>query len=115
MPGGDLHLPQRDPGLKGAHDERRPQHVRVDRADSGSLGDRADPAVSGAPVEATAVVAEQDGARRPLADGQVDGAGRPRHQRDDRRFAALADDAQDAVAPLETEVLDVGPARLGDP
>ena len=84
-------------------------------ADSGPLGDRAHPAVGGAPVEPAAVVAEQDRPRRPFADGQVDRPGRPGHQRDDGRLVALADDAQGAVAPLEAEVLDVGRARLADP
>jgi hypothetical protein len=88
-----------------------PKHVRVDCADAGPLGDRAHPAVGGAPVEAAAVVAGQDRPRRPLADGQVDGPGRPGHQRDHGGLVALADDAQGPVASLEAEVLDVGRAR----
>ena len=71
--------------------------------------------MGGAPVKTAAVVAEQDRTRCPLADGQVDGAGRPRHQRDHGGLVALADDAQDAVAPLEAKVLDVGQARLTHP
>jgi hypothetical protein len=51
----------------------------------------------------------------PLADGQVDGASRSRHQRDQGGLVALADDAQGPMAPLESEVLDVGRARLTDP
>jgi len=90
-------------------------HVGMDLAEAGALGDRANPAVGGAPVEAAAVVAEQDRPGRPLADGQVDGARRPRHERDHGRLVALADDAQGAVASLEAEVLDVGPARLAHP
>lgn len=43
----------------------------VNRADAGPPGDRAYPAVDGPPVETTAVVAEQDRLRHPLADGEV--------------------------------------------
>ena len=50
-----------------------------------------------------------------LADGQVDGAGRTRHQRDEGGLVALADDTQHPMSPLHAHVLDVGAARLGDP
>jgi hypothetical protein len=60
VPGGDLHLPQRDARLEGAHDEGGPQHVGVDDADSGPLGDGSDLPVGGAAVESAGVVAEQD-------------------------------------------------------
>jgi hypothetical protein len=63
-------------------------------------------------VEAAAVVAKLYRTGRPLADGQVDGRRRRRHQRDHGELVALAGAAQGSVAPLETEVLDVGRARL---
>jgi len=68
MPGSDLHLAPRDPGLQSAHDERRPQHVGVDLAEAGPLGDGAHPSVGGAPVEAAAVVPEKHRTRCPLGD-----------------------------------------------
>lgn len=113
--GSDLDLAERDPGVERAHDEPGPQHVGMDVAKSGPLGDRADPAVGGAPVQALAIASQQDRAGAALADGQVDGPGGARHERDDGRLVALADDAECAVAPLEAQVLDVGGARLAHP
>jgi hypothetical protein len=49
--GADLDLAQRDAGVKGGHDERGSQHARVDGAEPGTLPDRADPPMRGAPVE----------------------------------------------------------------
>jgi len=115
MAGGDLHFSQRDSGLEGAHDERRAQHVRVHVAYPGSLGGRTDPTVGGTPVKPAAVVAEQDRTSGTFAGRQVDRPGCPRHQGNDRRLVALADDAQCQVTPLEAEVLDVGRPRLADP
>jgi hypothetical protein len=71
----------------------------VDGADASPLGHGAHPPVGGAPVEAVAVMARQDGARRPLAGGQVDGPGRPRYHGNDGRLVALADDPQSAGDP----------------
>ncbi len=51
----------------------------------------------------------------PLADGEIDGAGGARHERDRGGLVALAEDAERAMPPLEAEVLDVGSARFGDP
>ncbi|MEP6762350.1 MAG: hypothetical protein ABJA93_13420, partial [Sporichthyaceae bacterium] len=56
--------------------------------------------------------------QRPLvavAAGGVEGAGHGDWQRDGGRLAALAEDLQDAVPALFTEVLDVDVAGLGDP
>jgi hypothetical protein len=92
-----------------------PEHVRVHQSDSGSLSDRADPAVGGAPVEATSVVAYQDRSFLSFADDEIDGPGGARYQWDERRFVALPDDSQYSVASLEGHVLDVGFAGFADP
>jgi hypothetical protein len=60
--------------------ETGPEHVRVDRAEPGSLAHGLHPAVGGTPVQAVAVLANQDGAVPAFADGQIDGAGGARHQ-----------------------------------
>ncbi len=68
--------------------------------------------MSGAAVEALAVMAADDGAFVAFTHGEVDRTGSPRHQRDERWLVALAEDAQRAVPSLEAKILDVGPARL---
>src|SRR3954452_17334158 len=68
--------------------------------------------MSGAAVEALAVVAADGGAFVAFTDGEGDRTGSPRHQRDERWLVALAEDAQRAVPALEAKILDVGPARL---
>lgn len=68
--------------------------------------------MSGATVEALAVVAADDGAFVAFTHGEVHRTGSPRHQRDERWLVALAEDAQRAVSSLEAKILDVGPARL---
>ncbi len=47
----------------------------MDAVESGSFADRADPPISGAGVQATAVAADQDRPIRAFADGAIDGAG----------------------------------------
>jgi hypothetical protein len=84
----------------------------VDPAESSSLADRTYPSVSGAPVEALPIATAQDRTLVALADGQVDGSCGTRHQRDLGGLVALADDAQDSVAALEAEVLDVRGTRF---
>lgn len=66
-------------------------------------------------LEALATNAEEDRTLHPLADGEVDGPGRARSERDGRHLSALAPDPQRTVAPLEADVLDVGTQGLGDP
>jgi hypothetical protein len=66
-------------------------------------------------MQTAAVLADQNRTLPALADGQIDGAGGARHQGDERRFGALADDTQHSMSPLHAHVLDVGVARLGDP
>jgi integrase len=68
--------------------------------------------MSGAAVEALAVVAADYGAFVAFTHGEVDRAGSPRHQRNMRWLVALTEDPQRAVPSLEAKILDVGPARL---
>lgn len=76
--GGDLDFSEGNAGVQRTHDEACSEHVRVDSAEPGPLGDRADPAVRRPAVEVLAVTTPQDRARGPIAGGQVDGPGRPR-------------------------------------
>jgi hypothetical protein len=68
--------------------------------------------VRGSTVEAFAVTAAQDRAFAAFADRQVDGSCRPRDERDGGGLVALAEDAQRAMTAFDSEVLDVGGARL---
>ena len=106
----ELHVPQRNTSVERGHDERGPEHVRMDGAEAGPLSDRADPVVGGAAFEAPAVSATQD--RAAFAHGDVDRAGRARDERDRRRLVRLAQDRKGAMATLEPEVLDVRRARV---
>jgi hypothetical protein len=115
VPGADLDVAKRHPGVEGGHDERSSEHVRLDLVQSRSLADGADPPVRGAPVEAPAVVPAQDRPLVAFAHGEVDSARRAWHERDRGGLVALAHDAQRAVAGFEAEVLDVGGARFADP
>src|SRR5919106_1622499 len=114
MTGRDLHVPERDAGIEGRHDERGSQHVRVDSAEPGALSDRAGPAMRGSPVKALTVTAPQDRSLVALTDRQVDRPGGPGDERYGGRFVALAHDPQGAVAALKGEVLDVGGTGLAD-
>jgi hypothetical protein len=79
-------------------------------AKPGALADRSDPAARGAPIQALAVASAEDWAFVAFANGEVDGAGGTRDERNRCRLVALADDAQGAVPPFEAEFLDVGGA-----
>ena len=92
MPCRDLDFAERDAGVQSGHDERCSEHVRMYQPDPRSLSDRPDPAVGGAPVEATYVVAHEDRAVSTFADGEIDGAGGAGDQGDESRLVALADD-----------------------
>ncbi len=78
------------------------------------LANRADPAVSGAPVETLAITTTQDRSVAAFPHGKVDSSGRAGYEWDDGGLVALADDAKRPVAPLAPEVLDIGGARLAD-
>ena len=58
---------------------------------------------------------QQDRPGGPVADGAVDGAADRGRQRDEDDLVALAAHAQDAVAVLLAEVVDVGAGGLEDP
>ena len=87
----------------------------MDRFESGPFGDGADPAVRRPPVEALAVTTPDNRTGGPVADGQVDGPGRPRHEQDDGGLVSLPDDPKRPVAAFEAQVLDVGGAGLAHP
>ena len=70
--GGELHVAQGHAGVERGHDERGAEHVRVHDTESGVLADRADPTVSGAPIQALAVLAAQDRSFVPFTDNQID-------------------------------------------
>ncbi len=98
-----LHVAQRDARIETAM-MNAAEHVRENGTRSRALADGADPAVSGASVEALSVAAAKD---RPIAtfpDSQVDRASSPRDEGDRRRPVALAHDAQRAVAAFEAEI-----------
>jgi hypothetical protein len=84
----------------------------MDDSESGAFADRADPTVSGAPVQALAVLAAQDRSFVPLTDGQVDRYRRAEHERDRGGLVALAEDAQCPMSALHGKILDVGSTRL---
>lgn len=86
--------------------------MRVDDPEAGPPPDGTDPTVCRAPVESLAVVAMQNRALASLSEGEVDGPGNPRHQRDHGRLVPLPDDAQRPMAPVEAEVLGVGGTGL---
>jgi hypothetical protein len=58
---------------------------------------------------------EKDRTVRALADGQIDGPGGARRQRDGDDLAALAHDGQGPMAAFEAERFDVGAQRFGHP
>jgi hypothetical protein len=115
VPGGDLDIAKRHPGVEGRHDECSSEHVRVDGAQAGPLPDCSDPPVGCAPVEALAVSPAQDRSLAAFADGEVDGARRAGDEWDGGGLVALAEDAQGAVTAFEAKVLDVGRAGLAYP
>src|SRR5215210_2757071 len=93
-----------------------PEAVGTDPlGDPGSAGKPLDRAVGGVAVHPALLDAEEDRPRRPLADVEIKGSGRPGRQGDGDVLAALAEDLERAVATLEVEVVDVGAEGLGDP
>ena len=110
----DLHVTEGNAGVEGGHDERRAEHVRVHRAESGTFRDRGDPSVGGASLESLSVCTAQDRACAAFADGEVDGAGGAWGEGDDGGLVALPDDAQGAMSAFEREVFDVGRTCFAD-
>jgi len=108
-----LHVAKRYPGVERGGDERVSECVRTH-----GLGDPCtprdtsnDPARAVA-VEATAVRAEEDRSLAPLADCEVDSAGRTWCERDGNDLAPLSQDGEGPMSAFEAQRLDVGTGRL---
>ena len=111
-----MHVVQRHSGVQGGGDERVPQGVRADvLGDPRAAGDPADYSRGAVAVESLPVDCGEERSFGALADGQVDGAGGARGERDGDDLAALAGDDQGAVAALQAQVLDIGARGLRDP
>jgi len=80
--GGDLDVSQRHPGVESGHDEFGSQHVRVHDSQSGPFADGPDPPVSSAAVQTLTIATPQDLAFVTFTDGEIDGTGGPRNERD---------------------------------
>jgi hypothetical protein len=114
--GGFLDVSEWDTGVEGGGDECVPQGVRSDAfGDTCTACDAVHDPGGGVAVEAFTSPGEEDRAFVAFADGEVDGAGGARGERDDDNFAALAGDGQGAVAAFEAEVFDVRAERFGYP
>jgi hypothetical protein len=112
--GGFLHVAERYPCVEGGGDERVPQGVRAYLlGDSRAAGDPADDAGGAVPVQPLPVGGEEQRARGPLADGQVDGPGGTWGERDGDDLPALAGDDQGPVTAFLAQVLDVRAGGLG--
>ena len=93
-----------------------PQGVRADLlADSGAAGDSADDPGGTVPVQPPPLRGKEERSFGALADGQVDGVGGARGERDGDDLASLAGDDQGPEAPLQAEMLDVSPGGVGHP
>ncbi len=84
----------------------------MDDSQPGPLADTAYPAMCRATVEALAVPTVQDRALAALAEHEVDRAGHPWHEGNDRRLVAFADDAQCSMASIKAEIFRVGRTGL---
>ena len=113
--GGELHVTQRNTGIERRHDERSTKHVGVDVTEACAFADRSDPPVRGTPVESGAVTTRQDWSITPFTDGQVNGPGGTRDERDHRRLVALTDDPQRPVTSVKAKIIDVRVACFADP
>ena len=112
--GSFLHIAQWHPGVEGGG-ERVPQRVGTDGlGESGAAGDPAD---DGRRRVGPAAARQELGNRAVAAfpDGEVDGSGGARGERDGDDFVALAGDNQGPVPALQSQVLDVSAGRFGDP
>jgi hypothetical protein len=84
--------------------------VRADwLGDAGATGDPAHDACRPVAVEALPVWAEEQRSLAPFPNGEVDGAGCARCQRDGHDLATFAQDGQGPMAALRSERLDIGP------
>jgi len=79
-----------------------PERVRADGlVDAGLASEAADDSPRGVAIQPLPVATDEDWALDPLAEGQVDGAGRARRQRNRDDLAALAQHRQGPVAALD--------------
>jgi hypothetical protein len=87
----------------------------MDLTNVGALGDRADPTMRGSSIESVSILSKKDRALDALSDGEIDSSSDSRDEWDAGWLRALAHDLERAILSLETEVLDIGLARLSDP
>jgi hypothetical protein len=103
MGGGLLDVAQRHPGVKRGSDKYVPKGVRGDGfGDPGAAGDLANEPPRAVPVQPRSVGGQEHRPVGALADGQVDGPGSARRQRNRDDLAALAGDGQRASTALAT-------------
>src|SRR6202012_2693493 len=113
---GLLHVTQRDSRIERGGDERVPKRVRADLlANPCAAGDTADDPRGAVPVQSFPIRGAEQRPAGALANGQVDGAGGARGERDRDDLAALAGDDEGPVPAFQTQVLDVGTGGLRYP
>jgi hypothetical protein len=113
---GLLDVAQRYPGIKRGGNKCMPKGVRGDSfGDPGAASDLADEPPRSVPVYPPSVGGQEHRSVGALADGQVDGPGGPRRQRNRDDLPALSGDGQRPVPAVEAHMLDVGAGRFGDP
>src|SRR5664280_704475 len=115
MSSGDLDITEGNPSIKCSHDECRPQHVRIDGAETCLLTDGAHPAVSSPPIQSLPILSLQDRSLGSLADGQVDRPSSSGHQRYHRRLASLSHDPERSMPFVKGQIFNVGSTGFADP
>jgi hypothetical protein len=91
--GGFLDVSEWYAGVERGGDECVPQRVGSDSFhDPGFAGDATDDPCRGVAFEAAVGVVAQEGSFGPFPDGEIDGAGGARCERDDDDLAAFAED-----------------------
>jgi len=85
------------------------------KAEPGPPANRPDRSMRGAPVQGLAVASAQDRTFAAFADRQVNGPRRARNQQYHGGLVALADNPQDPMAALDSEVFNVGGTGFADP
>ncbi len=113
MTGCVLDVAQCYAGIEGGGDEAVVRAVGADPfVDPGSLGEAFDRSVRGVMVHSLAVAVEEYWSAGSFTGVELDSSGGSWSHRHDCSFAALADDVEDVVASLETEIVDVGIQRF---
>ena len=107
-----LHLAERHPGVKRCGDEGVATRVRANKlGDPRTPSDASDDPARALAVQAAAVSGEEDRSLAPLADCEVDRAGRAWGERDRDDLAALAHDGEVSTSAFETKRLEFGTRR----